>query len=83
MQTKLTLRMEDSLIRRAKILARRSGKSVSALVADYIAALDARTPGDSKPRPRSHPKVTALRGSLAQAKVAERDYRAHLERKHR
>jgi len=36
MQTKLTLRPEDSLIVRAKEHARRSGRSVSQLVADLF-----------------------------------------------
>lgn len=36
MQTKLTLRMEEALIRKAKRLARRRGTSVSKIFGDYI-----------------------------------------------
>ena len=43
METKLTLRLEDKLIRKAKKLAKDRGKSVSRMVADYIVALRVRT----------------------------------------
>ena len=36
MQTKLTLRLEDKLIEKAKILARKRGKSLSKLVSEYF-----------------------------------------------
>ena len=49
MQTKLTLRLEQRLIRRAKAYARRTGKSVSELVADFFGRLDAAT-GEKPPR---------------------------------
>jgi len=37
MQTKLTLRMEDSVVRKAKRLARQRGTSVSRVFSEYIA----------------------------------------------
>ena len=40
MQTKLTLRMDDELIARAKAHAKKRGKSVSQLVADYFYVLE-------------------------------------------
>ena len=49
MQTKLTLRLEQRLIRRAKAYARRTGKSVSELVADFFGRLEA-TPEERGPR---------------------------------
>ncbi|MBE0418315.1 MAG: hypothetical protein IBX63_11175 [Coriobacteriia bacterium] len=39
MGTKLTLRLDEDLIRRAKRHSARSGKSVSRLVADYFALI--------------------------------------------
>jgi hypothetical protein len=39
MQTKLTLRIDEELIERAKSYAHRSGKSVSRLVSDYLVLL--------------------------------------------
>ncbi|MHB8837508.1 MAG: DUF6364 family protein [Gemmatimonadaceae bacterium] len=79
MQTKLTLRLDASLIRRAKAYAKRSGKSVSAVVADYFAALDATgAPGSSY-----GPKVRSLLGVVRESRVDETDYRRHIERKHR
>ena len=80
MNTKLTLRLDDELIRGAKRYLHESGKSVSQLVADYfalIAAGRAATPSDMSPRVRS------LVGALKGATVTEDDYRRHLEEKSR
>ncbi|NKC15665.1 MAG: antitoxin [Gammaproteobacteria bacterium] len=41
MNQKLTLRMEKTLIERAKAYGKAHGKPVSRIVADYFAALDA------------------------------------------
>lgn len=79
MQTKLTLRLDDDLVRRAKAYARRSGKSVSALVADFFAQLERRTASD---KPELTPAVRSLLGALANGKGDERDHRRHLEEKH-
>ena len=48
MNTKLTLRLDDQLILKAKRYSDRSGKSVSQLVADYFSLIDAdeEIPGD-------------------------------------
>lgn len=78
MQTKLTLRLEDSLIEHAKEHARLSGKSLSQMVADYFSQLDKR----ATPAPLP-PVTTALRGALASAPVDEQDYRDYLEGKYR
>lgn len=61
METKLTLRIDDRLIARAKRRARASGRSLSRLVADVLSALEtSRAPGPLEPTPRT----SALRGSL-------------------
>ena len=83
MQTKLTLRLEQRLIRRAKAYARRTGKSVSELVADFFGRLEA--PAEEAP-PRvtaQSPAVQSLVGALAGTRVDASDYRAHLAEKHR
>lgn len=80
MQTKLTLRLEARLIRRAKAYARRRGKSLSAIVADFFVGLD--QPRAEATTPRSL-AVRSLVGVLAGHREAEEDYRAYLERKHR
>ena len=80
MNTKLTLRLDDSLIRSAKRHSTKSGKSVSRLVSDYFALIDAMEP---PPATELTPRVRLLLGSLSGASVDERDYRRHLEDKHR
>lgn len=79
MQTKLTLRLDDDLIRRVKRYSARSGKSLSRLVEDYFAVISAglETSGlDLTPRVRS------LLGALSSTQFSEEDYRKHLEDKH-
>ena len=84
MNTKLTLRLDEDLIERAKRYSDASGKSLSKLVADYFALIE------STPDERSGvlpPKVRALLGALAPASggpsADEGEYRRHLEEKHR
>jgi hypothetical protein len=78
MQTKLTLRLDANLIRQAKRYAKRSGKSVSTVVADFFAALQAPM-DDPTALP---PKVRSLLGALGNTAVDESDYQQHLERKY-
>lgn len=78
MQTKLTLRLDDQLVRAAKRQARQAGCSVSQMVSDYFAAI-----ASAEARPSTlAPKVSKLMRALEGAAVDEADYRAHLERKY-
>jgi hypothetical protein len=80
MQTKLTIRLEESLVRRAKSYARRSGKSLSALVADFFALLG--PTNGAKDEEELTPAVRSLVGILSGAPGSEKDYRRYLEEKH-
>ena len=75
MHTKLTLRLDEDLIRRAKVFASSNGKSVSQVVADYFALLG-REAGDVP----ITPAVRSLRGVLWGADVD--DYHGYLEDKY-
>jgi len=78
MNTKLTLRLDEKLIASAKRHSAESGKSVSQLVSDFFALIDAEDSDvDITPRVRS------LRGVLAASGLDESDYRRHLEEKYR
>jgi len=78
MKTKLTLRMDEGLVRRAKTEARRRGKSVSRMVAEYFSSL-----GSRPATPSSLPPVTSsLLGILKGQPVSEDDYKRHLREKH-
>lgn len=79
MQAKLTLRIDEKLIERAKSHAHKTGKSVSRIVEDYFELLP--EDGGTEERPLS-PIVSSLRGILRGASVDEDDYRRHLEEKH-
>ena len=81
MHTKLTLRLEADLVRRAKSLAKKTGKSVSRMVADYLTALE--LPPRRDKSVRWPPLVRSLKGSLRKAGMNEQDYRRYLERKYR
>ncbi len=77
MNTKLTLRLYDELIARAKRYSAEIGRSVSQLVADFFSLIEAQEPGVE-----ITPRVRALRGVLAGSGLDEDDYRRHLEIMH-
>ncbi|CAB1064931.1 hypothetical protein D1BOALGB6SA_9728 [Olavius sp. associated proteobacterium Delta 1] len=79
MQTKLTLRMDEKLINQAKSYAKKSGKSVSQIVAGYFSVL-----GNEQDREASEftPIVKSLKGSLKDASVGKEDYHKYLEEKY-
>lgn len=79
MQTKLTLRLEDELIEKAKILARQRGKSVSKLVSEYFNYITSKEIDSETDLP---PIVKSLYGSLANKDVKESDYKKYLEGKY-
>ena len=77
MNTKLTVRLDEELIARAKRHSADTGRSVSQLVADFFSLIEAQEPGVE-----ITPRVRALRGVLAGSGLDEGDYRCHLEIKH-
>jgi hypothetical protein len=79
MQTKLTLRLEDDLINKAKVIAQKRGKSLSKLVADYFNFIATKELDSETELP---PIVKSLYGSLADVNVDEIDYKEYLERKY-
>ncbi len=81
MHTKLTLRLEADLVQRAKAFAKKAGKSVSRIVADYFTVLE-RPPRRDKDLSLP-PLVRSLKGSLRRARLNEKDYRRYLEEKYR
>jgi hypothetical protein len=81
METKLTLRMDEKLINRAKRYARKSGKSVSQLVADFFAILSSGEREEGKSFDMT-PKVKSLRGAFRGADLRINHYRRHLEDKY-
>jgi hypothetical protein len=83
MQTKLTLRMEEELIERAKTYSQRVGKSVSQLFSDYVKMLPEAKPATGSKSRALPPIVRSMKGALRGAEIDEQDYRRHLEDKHR
>jgi len=79
MKNKLTLRLDDSLIRRAKKYAKQHQTSVSQMVADYFALMETEQPA----KDRSLPPITAsLAGILKDKDIREDDYKDYLEQKY-
>ncbi len=78
MQRKLTIRLDDKLIRKAKDYARKSRKSLSRLVAEYFGLLRVK-PGRGG---SLAPAVKSLKGALKGANISKGDYRRHLEEKY-
>lgn len=80
MHAKLTLRLDDELIRVAKDYAAKTGKSLSQIVADYFALLTAKQASEDVV---TTPLVRSLKGALRGLDVDEADYYRHLENKYR
>ena len=76
MQTKLTLRLEDSLIQQAKGYAKEHDKSLSQVVADYFQILT-----QQSKKPVTSPITKSLIGVLDSSNFDEKDYKKHLEEK--
>ena len=78
METKLTLKLDEDVIKSVKRYAGENRRSVSRLDEDYFRKLA----GDARPRRRYSPLVEELSGIVAEADAAQSDYVAHLERKY-
>ena len=79
MQTKLTLRLDEELIREVKSIADRKGQSVSKIVANYFNSLR------EKPKATKTnltPIVQSLKGSLRGTNLDLKDYHHYLEDKY-
>lgn len=85
MKKKLTLRMEEDVIERAKQYAKERGTSVSKLVANYFAALTAPESDEDRDedwREELLPITRSLVGCLKGTDVDEDDYYRYLEEKY-
>jgi len=68
MKTKLTLRLDASLIKDAKAYASRTGKPLSRIVSDLFTLIKKEEIGEDKPLT---PLVKSLRGVLKDVEVSE------------
>jgi hypothetical protein len=78
METKLTLRLDEGLIKSAKKEARHRGTSLSEMVADYFRGMNSRR----NTRTGLPPITASLRGSLKGKKLDRGQYRRRLEEKY-
>jgi len=77
MQTKLTLRLDESLIEQAKQYAKQHDKSLSQVVSDYFQILTRKSEGVETP-----PITRSLIGVLENSHIETDDYKKHLEEKY-
>jgi predicted HicB family RNase H-like nuclease len=77
MNTKLTLRMDEMLVRHAKTEAAQRGKSVSQMFSEFVLSL-----GASKRAAVLPPVTESLLGIVKNHTLSEEDYREHLREKH-
>lgn len=81
METKLTLRLDDSLIQQAKDYAKQHDKSLSLVVSDYFRALTSNEQQPAKATANA-PITQSLVGILSADDVTQDDYKKHLEDKY-
>ena len=79
MNTKLTLRMDDTLIKSAKEYSAKTGKSVSRIVADLFKIIKNEK---LKKDYQITPTVKTLKGALKGKPIDEKDYNKYLEEKY-
>ncbi len=79
MNTKLTLRMDESLIASAKEYSAKTGKSVSRIVADFFQTIQNENQEKEQALP---PTVRSLKGVLKGSDLREDDYKKYLEEKY-
>ena len=73
MQTKLTLRLDNTLIKKTKLFAKQQGLSLSQIVAHYFSLLN-------NPEPMASTPIThSLRGVLKKSTLNEEDYKTYLQ----
>ncbi len=70
---------EEELVRRAKVEARRRGKSVSQMTAEFIESLGRRNTHKTDALP---PITASLLGVIKGRRLSVRDYKRHLRDKH-
>lgn len=79
MKTKLTLRLDEELIKTAKQVAVERGISISRIVANYFTGLRQTNLQDKTHLP---PLTTSLFGVIEGAQLTREDHHKHLEHKH-
>jgi len=79
MQTKLTLRLDDSVIRKAKKIARKRGTSVSRIFSDYISEAE-----DDQQLDDLGEITASMIGALRGVEIEDdrKEHRDRLEKKH-
>ena len=77
MQSKLTLRLEEDVIKQAKIYAKSHDTSLSQVVSDYFQVLTTQKNQSTIP-----PITQSLLGVLNGADIGIDDYKQHLEKKY-
>ncbi len=78
MNTKLTLRMDENTVRKAKMEAKRRGKSVSRMVAEFIESIGLQQNSEKELPPTTASLVGILKGK----EISEEDYKTHLREKY-
>lgn len=80
MTTKLTLTVEESVIQKAKLYAKNSGRSLSELIESYLETLT----NDNNDKSILSPKLQAIAGSIKLPVDFDEDaeLREYLENKH-
>lgn len=78
MNTKLTLRMDEAIVRKAKIEAKRRGKSVSRMVAEFIESIGLQRNSEKELPPTTASLVGILKGK----EISSEGYKTHLREKY-
>lgn len=81
METKLTLRMDEKIIREAKNYAQKQGISLSKLVAEYFRMISKKKDKTFVPTPVLS-EITGVLQNLTKKKDLSKEYKKYLEEKY-
>ena len=80
MNTKLTLRLNETLIHNTKVYAKKEGKSLSQIVSEYFKVIGDKTSNIRELKLK--PITSKLYGYLKGSVLSKNDYKKHIERKY-
>ena len=77
MKAKLTLRLDENAIKKAKLYSQKRGESISSLVEKFFSSFDENVEEETLP-----PITKKLKGILKGTNLSEKDYKKFLEEKY-
>jgi len=77
MKTKLTLTIEEEIVKKAKIISKKKKSSLSKIIENFLKNFI-----ENEQNIKITPNVLKLKGILKDKNISEKDYKKHIEEKY-